>query len=128
MNEQLQTKLVEILSAIQAGTAKAGDFALQQLPDIAQQYVVFGRIYNTCATLMLMFLLYLCAFIVYKHGYKAKADRYGEPPDTAILVWISGVSVGAFIGSILFYQISYTFLVWIAPKVWLIEKLATLIK
>lgn len=39
MKEELQGKLVEILASIQSGVGQAKDFALVQLPDIAQSYV-----------------------------------------------------------------------------------------
>lgn len=35
MKDELQLKLVEILTAIQVGVGKSADFALEQLPDIA---------------------------------------------------------------------------------------------
>lgn len=45
MNGQLQAKMVEILTTIQRGTETAGTFAMEQLPDIAQQYVLYGRVW-----------------------------------------------------------------------------------
>ena len=55
MNEQLQAKLVEILSGIQAAVKAAGDFALEQLPDIAYQYIAFGRAYYTFIIILAIF-------------------------------------------------------------------------
>lgn len=43
MKDALQLKMVEILTAIQSAVGKSADFALEQLPDIAQQYVLYGR-------------------------------------------------------------------------------------
>jgi hypothetical protein len=42
MKEELQGKLVEILTQIQSTVGQAKDFTLQQLPDIAQSYIYYG--------------------------------------------------------------------------------------
>ena len=44
MNSELQTQLASILAAIQRATSASADFALTHLPDIAQQYVMYGRV------------------------------------------------------------------------------------
>lgn len=49
MKEELNTKLVEILTSIQTAAGKASDFALDQLPDIAQSYVLYGRAVSVVA-------------------------------------------------------------------------------
>ena len=43
MKEELQGKLVDILTSIQTAAGKASDFAMDELPGIAQEYVAFGR-------------------------------------------------------------------------------------
>ena len=55
MKEELNSKLVEILTSIQTAAGKASDFALEQLPDIAQSYVLYGR------AISLMTLVFLIA-------------------------------------------------------------------
>jgi hypothetical protein len=58
MKEELQGKLVEILTSIQTATGKASDFAMSQLPDVAQSYVGYGRaLYTVGVVLGALFLL-----------------------------------------------------------------------
>ena len=45
MKDELQLKLTEILTAIQVGVSKTADFTLEQLPDIAQQYLLYGKVW-----------------------------------------------------------------------------------
>jgi hypothetical protein len=52
MNEQLQVQMASILASIQEATGKASDFAMGQLPDIAQQYLTYGRVSNLALLLL----------------------------------------------------------------------------
>lgn len=76
MKEELQSKLVEILGSIQTAAGKAGDFAMTQLPDIAQSYVVYGRISS-------FVLLVLCAMAAAAFSYIAL--RYGWGNQEAVV-------------------------------------------
>lgn len=124
MNEQLQGKLVEILSAIQSSAKTAGDFALEQLPDIAQQYVMYGRVMSLVGCLILIAATVFLGWIIHRLSvWGKKAD---EP-----LAWLAMTFPGfgiamAFIA--LWDQIATAGLVWFAPKVWLIKELAQLVK
>lgn len=42
MNDQLQSQLATILQQFSATMASAGDIAVKELPEIAQQYIVYG--------------------------------------------------------------------------------------
>lgn len=129
MNEQLQAKLVEILSGIQSATKAAGDFALEQLPDIAQSYVMYGRV-----TGLFYSAAWLAAFVcswrvALKYGYFSKApNQYGMWPDTRIAVVVFGTFAIVVCGVISMYTIGSAALVWFAPKVWLLKELASLVK
>jgi hypothetical protein len=68
VNEQLQTKLVEIIVSIQAATRTAGDFAIEQLPDIAMQYVMYGRV-KTAAMTAFMLLAAAALFATFRWAY-----------------------------------------------------------
>lgn len=129
MNEQLQGKLVEILAGIQAATKAAGDFALEQLPDIAQQYVAYGRVFGTLESLACLSLLILLAVVTCKFGYFSKApDEYGFWP-TPRMVAAFGGTLGLILSFILtMASFQGTLLVWIAPKVWLLKEIAGLLK
>ncbi len=123
MNDQLQGKLVEILSAIQAGARAAGDFAMEQLPDIAQQYVLYGRVVSTAYVVMFALLAICCVATVVMHA-RGKEDLLDCEP--AIVIF--GPIGGALSAAIAFVNFGPAMLVWFAPKVWLLKELAGLIK
>ena len=120
MNEQLQSKLVEVLAGIQAATKAAGDFAMEQLPDIAQSYVMYGRAMHTTGIVvgLLMFAVLL--------WFLPRAIRGMEDADVwPVPVYMVGVPVA---GIVLMVNFGPAMLVWFAPKVWLLQQLASLIK
>lgn len=126
MKENLQDKLVEILSAIQAATGKVSDFALSQLPDIAQSYIVFGRVTYTFYTSLAMLGMVLSIWLFF-HGYKQYSKNRHNNVDP-FLFFLFGVLLsipciaGFMVGS------RSLFLVWFAPKVWLLKEIASMVK
>lgn len=129
MNEQLQAKLVEILAGIQSATKAAGDFAVEQLPEIVQQYILYGRI----ASLVWVFVG-IAIFAVGALSIKrARLEGHGEwkyesfMKDFGLGYWLGAIfCVTGLISSAI--SINSALLVWFAPKVWLIKEIASLIK
>jgi hypothetical protein len=127
MNEQLQTKLVEILGNIQSATKSAGDFALSQLPDLAQSYILYGRVVETFTVLTSLLVFILSCWLLFlciSKFYFAEGGDIDLQGMGIVLTLISG-SISFIVG---LCNLSSLFLVWLAPKVWLIKELATLIK
>lgn len=120
MKEELQGKLVEILTSIQTATGKAADFAMSELPDIAQQYIIFGRTFETVALVILTAVLGF--FIWFTFWVVKNADSDNKPAAAfpgvfslvGFLVWCA--------------QLRDVLMVWLVPKVWLISELAKLVK
>lgn len=122
MNEQLQNKLAEILGQIASGVKAAGDFTLTQLPDIAQQYVIYGRVSETFFTVMALILL-----AVWVRGiiwFWKKAD---DTDEYAIILFV-GSGGGFTLAAFSLISLNHALLVWFAPKVWLIKEIAGLLK
>lgn len=129
MNEELQNKAVEIITAIQDSIGKAGEFAMVQLPDIAQQYVIYGRVKSVIVLLAfatLSFALLTLARWAYKFPWYG--DAYGKErrAESNYTVLVFSTGIGALCG--LFAFLSFDLLVWFAPKVWLLKELSTLFK
>jgi hypothetical protein len=154
MKEELQSKLVEILGSIQATASKAGDFAMTQLPEIAQQYVTYGRVY-TATVAVIGVAVFASGFVAVRStnkrhvraekafdAAKAKFDvnqaaapnryiglaparySYFEKSDYGPLPYVPFA-----LGAVIFIlNISQTLLVWFAPKVWLLKEIAELVK
>ena len=129
MKDELQTKLAEILTVIQADVAKGADFAMEQLPDIAQQYVLYGRVWSAIAVLATLALTVFIAWGTVMFGYLGKqTNKYGGMTEERM--------AAAALGTIAFVPAALTFLVtlhdlafvWLAPKVWLIKEVAGLLK
>lgn len=126
MKEELQSKLVEILASIQNAAGKAGDFAMAQLPDIAQQYVVYGRA-TSIAWLVVAAALSYGIYKLCRTTHDGVCNRGWDEMvwlPTAFVVMVLSTFT-AIIGASL---IDNGLLVWFAPKVWLIKELASLVK
>ena len=119
MKEDLQGKLVEILASIQDATGKAADFALTELPDVAQQYITFGRVYETVTLVVvtLLFGLILWALI--------KMCLDFEPEAVGAFVVFSCIAIFTFVWWC--KKLKAVMMVWLAPKVWLITELAKIV-
>lgn len=132
MKEELNEKLVEILTSIQTAAGKASDFAIEQLPDIAQSYVMYGR---AVAVAKLFVLFAIGSLLV---GYAKWA--YLHPWNNSDCSWDKGkkrsdsnfvaMVIPAFLGGLFLVValLSFDYLVWFAPKVWLLKEIALLIK
>ena len=92
MKNELEPKLVEVIGQLQGAVMKASDFAIQQLPDVVQSYILYGRI-SSLATLMLeLAILYGC-WRLYK--LPVKESSYGGGDDVvAILKTMFSGTVG----------------------------------
>lgn len=140
MKEELQGKLVEILTSIQTATGKASDFAMTQLPDIAQSYVLYGRAVYGLGLIFCMLLLIGSSVLVW-HGLRSverSRQRYrlthnGDEPGYFNYYKGDGHWMGAFMSAViggmgLIFVIPPAFLVWFAPKVWLLKEIAHLVR
>lgn len=123
MNEQLQAKLVEILAGIQSATKAAGDFALEQLPDIAQQYVMYGRVSSLIWVALGLAVSFGLGYVTRRVWIWAVDDRCGGEPFAILPALATLLSIVLTCGSI-----QTAALVWFAPKVWLLKEIAGLIK
>ena len=125
MKSELEPKLVEVIGQLQGAVMKASDFAIQQLPDVVQSYILYGRIRNLVTLVFEIAILYGC-WRLYK--LPAKDSSYGGDEEAFLILKtsFSGVVGGTTLILILF-TIQETVLVWAAPKIWLIKELGKLI-
>jgi len=130
MNEQLQAKLVEILSGIQTAVKAAGDFALEQLPDIAYQYIAFGKVYYTFIIVLAIVGIAIGLWLfIRKAIYGKQKDKYYDGwSDNRTAALAGGVGLTMFSFFMFVANLSNTLMVWFAPKIWLIKEIAALIK
>jgi hypothetical protein len=124
MKEQLQSKLVEILTSIQAAAGKASDFAMAELPDIAQSYIAYGRamaiaqiVFSTLLFIALVYVTHRCVIWVKKEEEWAMSPLLSIP-----------VTVTAMVAGWAYASITSALLVWMAPKVWLLKEIAGMLR
>jgi hypothetical protein len=124
VNTELSSKMVEILGGIQDAVSKTKDFAVEQLPDIASQYITYGRIDATITFLVALSVTVAAIFVARKCFSLLKKDD----ENAFAIIGAALSTVGFVISSIItLCNISPMILVWAAPKVWLIKELAHLI-
>lgn len=126
MKDELQNKLVEVLDGVQRAAGAAGDFAIEQLPDIAQSYVAYGRAVSVFEVVACIGAILATIFVLRATDKNVKAGEWDA------VVWIPAgfVFIPVVLVSVagLFTSVSNAMLVWFAPKVWLLKQLAALVK
>lgn len=129
MKEELQGKLAEILTSIQTAAGKASDFAMEQLPDIAQSYVAYGRVWLTLQALWLAVVVVAALFVAARYGFMStKKTSYGHWADERIFAAAAGSVIALVSSSFFMSMLQPVILVWLAPKVWLLKELAHMLK
>jgi hypothetical protein len=122
MKEELQGKLVEILTSVQGAVGRASDFAMAELPDIAQSYIAYGRTMSVIGACVILFFITLSIWGGYRIN-KAVGDGYWEGVGWAV----GGGGIFLCLFATLLTLPSYV-LVWAAPKVWLLKEIAGMLK
>ena len=123
MNDELQSKLVEVLTGISEGVSQAKDFAVEQLPDVAQQYIMFGMVWETTLLALYATFIALIAFGLWKLWRSDTTDFEAVSAGTVF----GGFSlVGLLFAFVI--QLKPVLLVWFAPKLYLLQGIAGLVK
>jgi hypothetical protein len=129
MNDQLQAQLASILANIQTATGRASDFAVGQLPDIVQQYLTYGRISSLSLSLMSGGALAASLFVAIRHGcFGTQEGSFGHWAASRFFCCAGGFITSIFLGLSFLLNIQTALLVWIAPKVWLLQSFSSLLK
>ena len=122
MNELVQAQAGEILKQISTAIQTTGDFATKELPDIAQQYIVYGRFSGIMAVTIGVAFMIACIVVaigIWRYSVKIKDYEFNF-----ILILV---------GVLLFFAAAITsanaqklLLNIFAPKVWLILEIKNL--
>ena len=125
MNEELQKQLAESIKGFTetlggaADTAKA--FAQEQVPDVIHQYVMWGIINN-----LILFTVCITSIVGFILAFKTLGKR--SDFDTGFFIILGGGLwfLPSVIGAVMTFR--EMVLIYIAPKVWLIQEAARLLK
>lgn len=131
MNEQLQKALAEIIRQTMNGLDAAVSFLSSELPDVIHQLLIWYAVKNGVYFLVgLVVLIVWLVVLVKSFKYAMKAVGNGGYAEDAFVAWF----LLSLVGSIPFiascdYLLNLTWLqIILAPKIWLIEYAAKLVK
>lgn len=120
MNDLIQAQAGEILKQISTAIQTTGDFAQKELPDIAQQYIVYGRFSGIMAVVAFMIACVVSGIFLFHSIKNRKEDDFQE------LLYVP-LGFGFLISLSLAYNSGQKLLLNIfAPKVWLILEIKNL--
>lgn len=130
---ELEKTVADILVKATNAAEAAGKFAMEQLPDIAQQYVMYVAIWNSLVTSFVVVSFVVAGFLIRwqlrwigewnSANQYAENERYYSLIPTGIVSFI-GVLV---LGTAFFSAANKAVLAFFAPKVLLIQWAATLV-
>jgi hypothetical protein len=145
MNEELQQAILEVIQSMTGVAQSAYTLGAEQMPEVIEQLIVFNIVKNTAIIFIFFALCVLGACLIYK-AYSTKptekADTYPNSYMKENLWWdkhgyassahvavclILGFSLLGFVLSV-FVHGGFLLKLIIAPKVWLIEYAAGLVK
>lgn len=142
MQQELLNRADAIFASIGAAVSKASDAAIaaggavaREVPDIAFQYIAFGRAYNAVIMAVAFALIVMCYHLFFRVGMKNAYNiddvrSYYGPQwgGRRIFYAIMGAASGVVGGIVFLVNIKDTVMVWAAPKVWLMLEMVELIR
>lgn len=116
--EVIDKFLVEMLQFLKA----AKDFTMEQIPEVAKEILRFNLAMSVIHTLLGLALI-LLSYRLFR--FVKKSNVFTEFEGFAI----AGMTVSGVVGLIVFFvNIHYVLKVWLAPRLYLIEYLAELVR
>jgi hypothetical protein len=120
MNNELENQLASILRDIATTAAQANDFTLEQLPDVANQYITFGMVFWTFSFVVALLVLALCVVLGIKSSKANALNEFFRP--------LTAITLGIFAIVSIPYTGYYVALVWFAPKIYLLDGIAGMMR
>lgn len=131
LQQQLLDRADSIMDSIATTVNKASTFAAEQVPDIALQYVAFGRAsisaYVAISVIVFCIAFWLCIRVGIMNSRGYPADGYSWD-DRRIGATLFGGGMGVISIIAFFINLNNFIMVWVAPKIWLINEIARLVK
>ena len=125
----LEQALIKSIEGIQKTGTELVDALYQQAPEVVEQLLLWHGIIK-CIVAILVFVLPLIHYKVVKHTYqKLGVKEWSDESVFVIPAFFSGAIVFAIsIGCFLTFMNLKWLKIWIAPKVYLLDYLADLVK
>jgi hypothetical protein len=124
IQQELLSSADTILKSISGVVDKATDIAVRELPDIAVQFIAFGRVYVTVCLLASVLFFIIGMYILYR------GKVFSQPNITTSAFDAMLISIIPFAASIFILLLNFKdfALVWFAPKIWIMTEIVKLIK
>lgn len=115
----------EVLAMGKVGVIKAYEFAQDQIPEILREVIVYNRIELTASFLMFLVLAGLCAYVTTWMIHKMTTTNEFDGGEVMAAFPIGGF---IFFFTVAMNDFSDVAKVWFAPRLFLIEYIADLVK
>jgi len=126
--EQLQAKLLEYLTALEAGIKQGGDFVAEQTPLVVQEFLAW-MFAEAVIYAVVSFIVFVIALRLLKLLWVHTADFHHEDREFCRAFGTFGLSVVAILScGVAVHQSTRAIKVSVAPRVVVLEKSAELIK
>ena len=131
MQQELLNRADSIMDSISSAVNRGAEFVHGQVPEIALQYVAFGRVYETVimaiSIMVFMVGLWLVVNVACRNTLKFKDDcgHWHVNRFVGLLVGLFPLAFGLLAISA---NLKSFILVWFAPKVWLLMEITKLIR
>ena len=123
MNDQLQTALAEMINKSTAGIEKASGFLQAEIPDVVRQLLWWHGVQD-----FILFCLGLALLAAWAFGLRFAIKRWDD-------IVKADADCAVFLAAIVFVLPPFALIfplnwlkIWIAPKVWLLDYAASLVK
>jgi len=129
VTEPLQQALATILTKATQGIDAGVQFLGEQLPDVAQQLLMWRMVANLFWVVVAMVVLAgLVSTWIVLHKRKMLTDQWGDLSDTGILMLFVSFFIGVPSVIVFFAASLEAIQIYFAPKIYLIEYAAKLLK
>lgn len=130
MNEELQNAIIGLINKAVEAADKGADLLTGQLPNYVMQLLMWHSWYSLILCVSGVVLWFAVIYFDVKAFRYAYREDGGTLDSYVVVIWGTlGLLIRAPLYVIIFRLLNLTWLqIWIAPKVWLVEYAASLVK
>jgi hypothetical protein len=127
MNKELEAQLASTLKDLTNTAGQIKDFTMEQVPDVIHQWLLYALIDNIMGFIFGSLLIWLSYMTATKWSDQTK-DHWGDWSESKMITTIFGGLLS--VGSLFFVveNLSNIFKIIIAPKLYIIQHIASIIK
>jgi hypothetical protein len=133
MNDIIKTDLTDratrLLDYLETSVEKGGDFLSEQAPEVVRELILYHRVLHTSYVVAAIVVIFVSMFAFWKMVIPESRKSFMDQNDAIIMVGGSIcflVLVATFI--VLLIHTSLCLKVWLAPRVFILEEIARLLK